>query len=134
MIGQLQAPHFFYGTAWKEERTADLCFLALQSGFRAVDTANQRKHYFEKAVGEGLQKFLDLKKVDRSQIFLQTKFTYARGQDHRKPYDDRDPFAQQVHDSFQSSLQHLNTDYIDSYVLHGPYEMQGIGAEDLETW
>ena len=47
-------PSFLYGTAWKEDRTAALTELALRSGFRAIDTANQRKHYFEAAVGQGL--------------------------------------------------------------------------------
>ena len=47
-------PAFFYGTAWKEDRTASLTELALRAGFHAIDTANQRKHYFEAGVGEGL--------------------------------------------------------------------------------
>ena len=47
-------PSFLYGTAWKEDRTAALTELAIRTGFRAIDTANQRKHYFEAAVGEGI--------------------------------------------------------------------------------
>jgi diketogulonate reductase-like aldo/keto reductase len=39
-------PRFIYGTAWKEDRTESLVRLALENGFRAIDTANQRKHYF----------------------------------------------------------------------------------------
>ena len=35
-------PNFIYGTAWKEDRTASLTELAIRSGFRAIDTANQR--------------------------------------------------------------------------------------------
>lgn len=126
-------PQYFYGTAWKEDATADLVYTALKVGFRAIDTANQRKHYFESAVGEGLARFLEEENENRSNVFLQTKFTYSRGQDHRKPYDDAQPFAQQVASSFQSSLQNLRTDYIDSYVLHGPYNVL-VGSEDRETW
>jgi diketogulonate reductase-like aldo/keto reductase len=37
-------PRLIYGTAWKEERTAELTELAIRQGFRAIDTANQRKH------------------------------------------------------------------------------------------
>ena len=44
-------PHFLYGTAWKEDATERLAHLALSSGFRGIDTANQRKHYDEAAVG-----------------------------------------------------------------------------------
>ena len=47
-------PDFLYGTAWKEDRTAALTELALRAGFRGIDTANQRRHYFEAGVGEGL--------------------------------------------------------------------------------
>lgn len=133
-INHLAVPRFFYGTAWKEDRTAELTFRALDAGFTAVDTANQRKHYFEEGVGQGIQKFLDLTQRRREELFLQTKFTFARGQDHRKPYDENDSFAKQVADSFSSSLAHLQTSYLDSYVLHGPYHHEGIGDEDLESW
>ena len=47
-------PDFLYGTAWKEDRTQALTELALRMGFRAIDTANQRRHYFESGVGQGL--------------------------------------------------------------------------------
>src|SRR5258708_33769537 len=47
-------PDFIYGTAWKEDRTPALTELALRMGFRGIDTANQRRHYFEEGVGQGL--------------------------------------------------------------------------------
>ena len=53
-ITQCPLANFFYGTAWKEDRTAALTELAIRQGFRAIDTANQRRHYFEAGVGEGL--------------------------------------------------------------------------------
>lgn len=127
-------PKFFYGTAWKEDKTADLTFSAIENGFRAIDTANQRKHYFEEGVGLGLWRGLEKLSLKREDIFLQTKFTYARGQDHRKPYDENDSFTKQVVDSFQSSLVHLNTNYIDSLVLHGPSGSFGITDADHEVW
>src|SRR5262245_21385115 len=40
-----------YGTAWKEEATRALTLLALEAGFTGIDTANQRRHYHEAAVG-----------------------------------------------------------------------------------
>jgi diketogulonate reductase-like aldo/keto reductase len=127
-------PDFIYGTAWKEENTEDLTYKALQAGFTAIDTANQRKHYFEEGVGLGIEKFLASSSLKRSDLFLQTKYTYARGQDHRKPYEDSDSFSDQVKKSFESSLLHLKTDYIDSLVLHGPYSGHGITDEDKEVW
>ncbi len=127
-------PTFLYGTAWKEDRTENLVFEALQSGFIGIDTANQRKHYFEEAVGKGIQKFLKQSGKSREDLFLQTKFTYQRGQDHRLPYDPNESFSTQVKQSFESSLQHLHTNYLDSYVLHGPYEGDGLTDPDFETW
>ena len=38
-------PLIMYGTAWKEDRTQALALEAIAAGFRALDTANQRKHY-----------------------------------------------------------------------------------------
>ena len=75
----LPSPAFLYGTAWKEERTASLTELALRAGFRAIDTANQRRHYFEAGVGEGLAAAYRAGVTTRSDLFLQTKYTYQRG-------------------------------------------------------
>src|SRR4029453_9678141 len=58
--------------------------------------------------------------VTRADLFLQTKFTYQGGQDHRLPYDPSADRSTQVAQSMASSLEHLGTDYIDSYVLHAP--------------
>lgn len=128
-----QEPKLIYGTAWKKERTADLTAQALTAGFRAIDTANQAKHYTEVKVGEALVE-QKAKGVAREALFLQTKFTPRDGQDHRLPYDEEAPVATQVAQSFKSSLEHLHTDYIDSYLLHGPYYYPRLGPEDWEVW
>ena len=127
-------PSFLYGTAWKEERTESLVIQALEAGFSGIDTANQRKHYFEEAVGKGIKTYLDQSGQNRKDLFLQTKYTYQRGQDHRLPYDPNASFTEQVNQSFQSSLDHLQTDYLDSYVLHGPYQGEGLADPDFEVW
>jgi len=127
-------PPILYGTAWKEDDTQRLVTQALMLGFRGIDTANQRKHYFEEAVGFGIQQFLKSSLKTRDELFLQTKFTSANGQDHRKPYDEFDSLTNQVKQSLASSLNHLQTDYIDSYILHGPTFSQGIIDADLEIW
>jgi len=126
-------PSFLYGTAWKEERTAALTELAIRTGFRGIDTANQRRHYFESGVGEGLAAAYRAGVVTRSDLFLQTKFTYQRGQDHRLPYDPDAPLKVQVRQSLTSSLEHLGTSYVDSFVLHGPSSAEWTGA-DAEVW
>jgi diketogulonate reductase-like aldo/keto reductase len=126
-------PDFIYGTAWKEDRTAALTELALRMGFRAIDTANQRRHYFEAGVGQGLAGAYQAGVVARADLFLQTKFTYQRGQDHRLPYDPTKSLAVQVAQSLASSLEHLATDYVDSYILHGPSALDWTDA-DAEVW
>ncbi|HEV7552592.1 MAG TPA: aldo/keto reductase, partial [Candidatus Angelobacter sp.] len=126
-------PDFLYGTAWKEDRTADLTERALRAGFRAIDTANQRKHYFEGGVGEGLAAAYGDGVATRSDLFLQTKFTYQRGQDHRLPYDPAASLSLQVAQSMANSLEHLGTDHVDSYVLHGPSAYEWTD-DDAEVW
>jgi diketogulonate reductase-like aldo/keto reductase len=133
-IDGIRVPRFLYGTAWKEDNTQRLTELALRQGFRGIDTANQRKHYHEVAVGQGIAAFLKAKSVARDELFLQTKFTFRAGQDHRLPYDPNAAIAAQVEQSFASSLEHLGTDVIDSYVLHGPSARAGLTAADWEAW
>ncbi|MGA8216684.1 MAG: aldo/keto reductase [Candidatus Sulfotelmatobacter sp.] len=127
-------PDFLYGTAWKEDRTQALVELALRVGFRGIDTANQRRHYFEAGVGQGLAAAYRAGVVTRADLFLQTKFTYRRGQDHRLPYDPAASFSVQVGQSMASSLEHLGTDHVDSYVLHGPSSGYDWTETDAEVW
>jgi len=127
-------PRFLYGTAWKEDETQRLTELALQQGFRGIDTANQRRHYVEAAVGQAIVASIKRGLLVRNDLFLQTKFTFKDGQDHRLPYDPKAPVAKQVEQSFASSLEHLGTDVIDSYVLHGPTQRVGLGSVDWEAW
>ena len=129
----ISVPSFMYGTAWKKEATAQLVQLAVAAGFRAIDTANQLIHYEEALVGEALQA-LAQQGIARDTLFLQTKFTPANGQDHRTPYDPSADLTTQVNQSFNSSMSHLHTDYVDSYVLHGPYQRRGLGKADWEVW
>ena len=130
----MQVPPILYGTAWKEQATEACVSAALDAGFRGIDTANQRKHYFEEAVGAAVQAAIRAGKVKREDLFLQTKFTHRDGQDHRLPYDERAPIARQVEQSFESSLAHFGVTALDSLVLHGPSQRDGLGAEDLEVW
>lgn len=125
---------FIYGTAWKEGETERLTRLAIDAGFRAIDTANQRRHYIEADVGAAVRRAIADGIVARDDLFLQTKFTYADGQDHRLPYDRDADVATQVRQSFASSLEHLQAGRIDSYVLHGPSRGRGLAAIDRHAW
>lgn len=145
-------PFLLYGTAWKKERTASLVSQAVHAGFRFIDTACQPRHYNESGVGVGWSTAAQEIGLKRSDLFLQTKFTSEGGQDpHSIPYDPEMPVDAQVRTSLGVSLkvrivlllpirkdeftfhppcphspfcceQNLKTDYLDSLVLHSPFE------------
>jgi diketogulonate reductase-like aldo/keto reductase len=113
-----------YGTAWKEDRTQALVLQAIAIGFRAFDTANQRKHYLEEGVGAALRAAIASSIVKREDLFLQTKFTYQRGQDHRFPYNPDCDLTTQVRQCQLPGA--LGGTRIDSYILHGPSQLNGL--------
>jgi diketogulonate reductase-like aldo/keto reductase len=113
-------PKIIYGTAWKKERTTELVIEAVKTGFRGIDTACQPKHYAEALVGDALVALQSLG-IEREALFIQTKFTPLAGQDPNNiPYDQNASLDEQVLQSFETSKKNLNTDYIDSLVLHSP--------------
>jgi diketogulonate reductase-like aldo/keto reductase len=127
-------PTFLYGTAWKEDQSGALTHLALSCGFLGIDTANQRRHYDEAAVGKAVRQALAEGDLKRSELFLQTKFTFAAGQDHRLPYNPAADVTTQVQQSFDNSLGHFKTAYLNSYILHGPASSRGLTDADWEAW
>src|SRR5947209_1189278 len=133
-VRSMAMPLIMYGTAWKEDRSRALVLKAMATGFRAFDTANQRKHYVEEEVGAAVRTAIASGTVTRQDLFLQTKFTYQRGQDHRLPYEPNCDLTTQVRQSIASSLEHLSVTRIDSYILHGPSRSDGLGQADWETW
>lgn len=134
LVQDVEVPTFLYGTAWKEDRTEAFVEEALETGFRGIDTANQRKHYHEAGVGTAVQGFLEGGETTRDELFLQTKYTYAEGQDQRLPYDADADYPTQVRQSVESSLEHLGVDRLDSYLLHGPRTRRGLSEGDRQVW
>jgi len=124
-------PCLIYGTAWKKADTADLVEKALLAGFRGIDTAGQPKHYDEALVGVALQRVIQ-QGIPREKLYLQTKFTSVSGQDPaRVPYDTSAPLEKQVTQSFATSQQNLQTDYVDGLILHSPLSTH---AKTLQAW
>ena len=116
----VRVPRIIYGTAWKKERTAALVKQAITLGFRGIDTACQPKHYDEAGVGAGMEPCLTAG-LTRADLYLQSKFTPVNGQDPaRMPYDPKAGLADQVEQSFQTSLRNLRTSHLDCLVLHSP--------------
>lgn len=121
-----------YGTAWKKSRTKELVELAILTGFRAIDTACQPKHYYEPGVGEALASIYEKTSIRREDIFIQTKFTSVDGQDPNNiPYDKSQSLHDQVLESFKKSCENLKTTYIDSYIMHSPMHTL---EETMEVW
>lgn len=115
-----QLPKIIYGTAWKKEATCELVVQAVKAGFRAIDTACQPKHYSEAKIGEALS-LLYKEGFSRKELFLQTKFTPLAGQDPDNiPYDKNVSLEMQLAQSFEVSKKNLQTEYVDSYILHTP--------------
>lgn len=113
-------PYLIYGTAWKESQTSELVKSAILNGYRFIDTANQPKHYNEEGAGDGWTEAVRDLKLTRSDIYLQTKF--SPNQDARSaPYNTSAPVSEMVHESVKSSLQNLQTTYLDALILHSPY-------------
>ena len=130
-----------YGTAWKGPKTQALVTQALSLGFRGIDVAGQPKHYNEKGAGDGIADAINQKLVTREDLFIQTKFSPINAQNpadinppdpsKANPYHIDDPIEVQVSKSLANSLKNLQTDYLDSWVLHGPLDTY---ADTLRAW
>lgn len=76
---------------------------ALKIGYRFIDTAACYEN--EKAIGAAIKK----SKIDRRELFITTKVWI------------QDASYEKTKESFKKSLQNLQTDYIDLYLIHMPY-------------
>jgi diketogulonate reductase-like aldo/keto reductase len=128
---KIRVPRIIYGTAWKKADTEHLVDLALQNGFRGIDTACQPKHYNEPGAGAGIGASLK-NGLARADLYLQTKFTSLSGQDPKHvPYDPDAPLTGQIAQSIAASLRNLQTDYLDCVLLHSPMPTM---AQTLSAW
>ena len=120
-VVSLGLPFLVYGTAWKKEDTSHHVSEAVKAGFRFIDTACQPKHYNEPGVGKGWTAAANELGLQRTDLFLQTKFTSISGQDPNNiPYDHTASLEAQVARSLEVSLLNLQTSYLDSWVMHSP--------------
>eukprot|EP00746_Dinoflagellata_sp_MGD_P005496 gnl/MRDRNA2_/MRDRNA2_110637_c0_seq1.p1 gnl/MRDRNA2_/MRDRNA2_110637_c0~~gnl/MRDRNA2_/MRDRNA2_110637_c0_seq1.p1 ORF type:complete len:541 (+),score=96.09 gnl/MRDRNA2_/MRDRNA2_110637_c0_seq1:96-1625(+) len=120
-------PRFLYGTAWCKDSTEDLVVSAVRAGFQGIDTANT--HYFrydEVGVGKGLES-LFASGIARDSLFIQTKVN----PDYAKELNPDVPIAKQVELSIARSLSNLRLEFIDSLLLHMPYQSH---EQTMEAW
>jgi len=143
-------PKFIYGSERKYENTSFSIQEAVDVGFRAIDTANCCA-YSEPKVGVALEELYS-QGYKRSDFWLQSKFTFMYPwflemiESPSEPeeaswfevpgYDHELDLKEQINQSFNNSLAHLHTDYLDSYILHGSFELSSstLHAKDVEAW
>lgn len=114
-------PRLGYGT-WQldnSERSADLVALAIASGYAHIDTAQGYRN--EEAVGSGILK----SQVKREDIYITSKLVNSiRGYAETKA-------------AIQDSLNRLQTDYMDLFLLHWPNPIgvrENWAEMNLESW
>jgi len=63
---------------------------------------------------------------------LHTKYTPFPGQDpNNVPYDPNSPIEEQVKKSLEVSLANLRTPYLDSWVMHSPFDTM---EDTMKAW
>lgn len=133
-VHDVGVPSLLFGTAWKNDSTARSTEAALRAGLRGVDSANQRPSYDERGVGAALACVFSQAPLERAELFLQSKFSYARSHEQPPPYDTLAAVNLQVEQSFASSLSNLGVSTLDSYLLHSPWQRAGVARQDWEAW
>ena len=86
---------------------------AVKSGYRFIDCANDYDN--EHVIGEALQELYAEGVVKRSDLFIQAKLWNSN---HR---------AEHVEPDLDATLKDLQTNYIDSFVIHWPMAVPSTG-------
>jgi diketogulonate reductase-like aldo/keto reductase len=89
---------------------------ALDAGFRLLDTAE--RYRTEKQVGEAMREVFDEGTVKREDVFVVTKLWNTN---HR---------PERVKPAFEASLQKLQLDYLDLYLIHTPFAFRPGDEQD----
>ena len=113
LINGLEIPSIGFGTWQLTENIEEVITIALNAGYRHIDTAVVYGN--ETEIGNAIKK----SDVNREEIFLTTKiWNTHRGYDL-------------VMQSFNESLQRLQTDYVDLLLLHWPEKTSTKNWEDI---
>jgi diketogulonate reductase-like aldo/keto reductase len=89
---------------------------ALEAGFRQLDTSE--RYRTEKEVGEAMQEVFTADKIKREEVFVATKLW---NNNHRPERAKR---------AFEASLQKLQLDFVDLYLIHTPFAFQPGDEQD----
>jgi diketogulonate reductase-like aldo/keto reductase len=83
---------------------------ALEAGFRELDAAERYRN--EAQVGDAMQEVFKAGKIKRQEMFIATKLW---NNNHR---------PERVRPAFEASLEKLQLDYVDLYLIHTPFAFQ----------
>ena len=116
----IEIPTMAFGTWQIESKDAyEATKNAILCGYRHIDTAMAYEN--EKEIGQAI-KDLDVRK----DIFLASKLP-----SHIKTYEETKEY-------FQKSLENLQTDYLDLYLIHAPWPWSSVGEDctkgNIEAW
>jgi len=89
---------------------------ALEAGFRALDASERYRN--EKEVGEAMQEVFTAGKIKREDVFVATKLW---NNNHR---------PERVKPAFEASLNRLQLDSVDLYLIHTPFAFQPGDEQD----
>ena len=136
-----------YGTKSGKEQTAQLVKDAILVGFRHIVTGGHHQSHNETGVGEGWKQAMNELRggtISRKDLYLQTCFVPWDGNDFKRqatdPREKPSTIEEQVHLSIETSLQNLQTDYIDAVLFHNfraqlyPYEQMIRAWKILEEY
>src|SRR5438309_2014510 len=90
--------------------------VALEVGFRTLDAAERYRN--EKEVGEALREVFQAGEIKREDVFVATKLW---NNNHR---------PERVKPAFEASLERLQLDYVDLYLIHTPFAFQPGDEQD----
>lgn len=96
------------------EETIDAVKWALEAGYRHIDTA--KVYGNEVSVGQGIKE----SGIDRKDIFITTKLWNDDIRSHR------------TLEAFNESLEKLDTDYVDLYLIHWPVDFRAEAYAEME--
>ena len=115
--GSGEIPALGFGTLIPDPiATRNATKAALDAGFRALDTAE--RYRTEREVGEAMQEVFKAGKIRREEVFVATKLWNTN---HR---------PERVRTAFEASLEKLQVDYVDLYLIHTPFAFRPGDEQD----
>ncbi|XP_050501673.1 1,5-anhydro-D-fructose reductase-like isoform X1 [Diabrotica virgifera virgifera] len=100
-----------------EKQLTDTLNKALEIGYRHIDTASAYNN--EQLIGNVLKEWISSGKLKREDIFITTKLNSV------------DMYSNQVENAIKTSLQTLQLDYLDLYLIHNPIAMKHINGKPV---